>query len=59
MLKYENIMLLSKRINFNQNKKMSLQFSINIPDQLQTRQISLAVPKILQCHQVMTKLTHY
>ena len=59
MLKYENIMLLSKRINFNQNKKMSLQFSINIADQLQTRQISLAGPKILQCHQVMTKLTHY
>ena len=33
---------------------MSLQFSVNISDQLQTRQISLISPKILQCHQGMT-----
>ena len=32
---------------------MSLQFSVNISDQLQTRQISLISPKILQCHQGM------
>ena len=45
-----------KRINFNQIKRMSLQFS-NILDQLQTRQISLVGPMILQRHQGMTKLT--
>ena len=49
-------MLLSKRINFNQIKSLSLQFSINILDQLQARQISLVGPKILQCHQGVTKL---
>ena len=37
-----------KRTKFNQNKRMLLQFSINISDQLQTRQISLVGPKILQ-----------
>ena len=42
---------------FLSNKRMLLKFSINISDQLQTRQISLAGPKILQCHQGMTQLT--
>ena len=46
-----------KRINFYQNKRMSLQFSINISDQLQTREISLVGPRILKCHQGMTQLT--
>ena len=36
---------------------MSLKFSVNISDQLQTRQISLVGPKILKCHQGMTQLT--
>ena len=52
----ENIMLL-KMINFYQNKRMSLKFSINISNQLQTRKISLVGPKILKCHQGMTQLT--
>ena len=38
---------------------MSLQFSINILDQLQTCQISLVGQKILQCHQGMTKITPF
>ena len=37
------------------SKRMSLQFSISIPDQLQTHQISLVGSKILQCHQGMTQ----
>ena len=41
------------------NKRMSLQFSINIPNQLQTCQISLVGSKILQCHQGMTQLTPF
>ena len=36
---------------------MSLEFSINISDQLQTRQISLIGLKILKCHHGMTQLT--
>ena len=46
-----------KRINFYQNKRMLLKFSINISDQLQTRQISLVGPKILQYDQETTQLT--
>ena len=42
---------------FLSNKRMLLKFSINISDKLQTRQISLAGPKILQYHQGMTQLT--
>ena len=37
-------------MNFCQNKRLLLQFSINI-------QISLVDPKVLQCHQGMTQLT--
>ena len=36
---------------------MLLKFSINISDQLQTRQISLVGPKILQYDQETTQLT--
>ena len=39
------------------NKRMSLQFSINIPDQLQTRPVSSVGSEILQCHQGMKQLT--
>ena len=36
---------------------MSLQFSINMLDQLQTTEISLVGLKIVLCHQGMTQLT--
>ena len=36
---------------------MSFQFSIDISNQLQTRQISLAGAEILQCHHSMAELT--
>ena len=49
--------MLLERVSFYQNKRMSLQFLISISDQLQTCQISLVGPKILQCYQGMTQLT--
>ena len=48
---YKNLYCL-KRINCYQNKKMSLQLSINISDRLKTCKIPLVDPKILQRHQL-------
>ena len=39
------------------SKQQDVKISVNISDQLQTTQMSLVGPKILQCHQGMTKLT--
>ena len=49
--------MLLERINCYQNKRMSLQFSIKILDQLQAPYISTVGPKILQYNEGMTQLT--
>ena len=54
---YKKIQCCLKRINVYQIKKISLKFSIKISEQLQTRQISLVGPKMLQYHQEMIQLT--